>query len=266
MKRRLFSAPFVVVLVACNALLGNKLDGEPAPPSVDASPDARADAPLGEDGETPVDAAPGCARYVDATFCNDFEGNEPLGGAFWTRTVNADAGIITLLDASPVSPPHAISFEPRPRDGGSCVFLQKERVVPGQYKSARVHVAVRPNGVDTFFRLASEFSGRIFELLVRFDGPATTVYLIGQYTAPVQAFDNANAPLGPARADQWITATLEVRAEPPKRASITVEGVASAEIDLPSDFVLADPAFAIGPHCASTSSRFDMDDFAIYLR
>jgi len=91
--------------LACNFLLGTE--------AADHTPvyDAGTEATIDVDASSASDAtvATGCSRYPDASFCNDFDGVNPLGTNFWTFSDEGSArGTIAITQAHATSPPNAL--------------------------------------------------------------------------------------------------------------------------------------------------------------
>jgi len=250
----------------------------PADAATDASSEA-ATADAGDSGA--LDAGDGssprgCARYVDAAFCEDFE-DGGLGTDVWT-TVDVDPaepGVVTLSSTndSPISPPHAASIV-LGSSHGDCFYAHLQRRITGKFKHFRVRTAVKETPSDFGFLSVGSSST---------DGKANFTHIVFVGTGDLDIkVQSQRAVLADGGIDdigidgrslalifsgKWHDVVLELSDDGEgKNLKLTLDTSIVVTYPLPADFELVDPSFDIGPFCtpAGASGTYEFDDVAAW--
>lgn len=270
-------AGVLVALAGCSLFTNlDDLGSTPVYVRDDAASDGDAGRDVPRDGATsplddaeadagPLPPAKGCARFVDAGFCMDFDGPDPLGDGNWTF-IDRDAGYggIDLVTADAVSAPNAARFAtntPPP----SCSYVSAGRRVLGTPKRITVRFSLKPITTGTFFALVTESDASpSYSLLVEMLS-MTTVHAFLQKAIPndsVLVTENAiDLPTSAGVAMNDVTIVEDGVAHVVKLTF----GPASLTLTLPNDWAPKDPLLRFGPYCTSSVRKFLFDDIAVWL-
>ncbi len=278
MGRHIVAASLALGMVAgCSWLTDftSLSSGGPLPDGADAHIDGAAGAEAGAsdagvDADADADAS-GCARYPDASFCEDFEGQDPLAMPPWTQNEALDnrptpRGTIVVGSDDAVSKPHLARFDVR-NDHTNCEYLRLTRNFPGTFTHLEIHVALRSKDVGAYVWLnATPSPDLAFNVLIGLDSETQISATSQQYvgSAITQAGrDQANTAT--PWAGQWLDVTLDyVTTATENTVTVQIPGLRVLSYTLPATFVLKDPIVGFGPYCVTGSPSASVDDVAVF--
>ncbi len=254
-----------IASAGCASLLG-----------IDGYGGASAEAPLDAGDAAPAETGPsfdaadgsieasGC-RGVDASFCVDFEDDRSITGAVWSEVnPSGDAGILSLTSDAWVSPPRAVSFVV-PASAPICSYLRMTRRFPGDHARLRTRLSVRAETEGVFFVVTagSSLPSTIYQLLVSLDSrPLAQFHLQKVSVNGPEEVGSAETGLATSALGRWIAIEIDVAVSTGIITAV-VDGVATAGISVPSDFVLSAPIVSAGPWCTGSAMRVLVDDVSV---
>jgi hypothetical protein len=216
----------------------------------DASPDASSEA--------------GCARRVDASFCVDFEGSDPIGLGTWTAVDEANGkGAIELVQDASTSPPNAASI--RSVAAGTCYNLALRKSFPGTYSGGKVIASVLPDGNASTLIWRSARNGVLYLLFGDITPTDISLNLQSYSTeAGTQVLAYGTAPLPSSPIGKWSEVQLSFESSPTRLARFRV-GKVEATAAIPNDFPLDDPSLEVGQWCTDPGRTVLADDIGVWL-
>jgi hypothetical protein len=274
-RAHLFAALSGIVGAAGCTLIVDTSDLAGAPASPDLPDDAAVEANIvkGDDAAVEVDARDasvdargiGCAAVLDASFCEDFERTDSLSTTVWTA-VDTNDGVISLTDAASVSPPTAASFHVS-SDAGNCRYVRVSRRFPGAFSraSTRFSVFATSSAYVFSFTASSSLASTSYQAIFRVEASASVSLRLQKASGgAVTDLAVTSVPLATSAQGRWLTVEA-MFGEASGTLSIVADGFKGADISLPSDFVLKDPAVSFGPFCAPGSSDVLFDDVSVIV-
>lgn len=233
-----------------------------------APPDGGAEAGADADPEAAAPAV-GCARFPDASFCQDFDdAKAALASATWNGPPLAIAtGSATLTAEGAVSVPNAarIALTMPVTD---CNTVQLSRLFPGRSSALTTSVSVRPGGAGTFLAVIaapSTTTGATYRVLLSIPPENNRVnafvqmHLNGTFSG--FSFDVLPMTLPPVGRNLALTVEL---VGAPSPSVIVREGKQLVTLPAPSDLLIKDATVALGPYCESAPVAFTFDDVVVH--
>lgn len=260
MRRRIMISARVGLWLACLSGCVRAHDRSYAPGAVDR---AVASAERGADLMRPESADPaGCARRVQATFCVDFEGADPIGPGTWSEVDDGGGkGVISLTQVA-LSPPHAASLQSLSA-GNYNLLLRKS--FAGAVTGAKAIVALRPDG-DLLPMAWEMIQGNTHYFIIGGLSSSAIELHVQRFTPPTEltelAYRNTSLPTSPINV--WTEVELSFESTPTRVARFRVGNV-EVTADLASEVPLESPSYVVGQWNTAAGRTAVVDDVGVWL-
>jgi hypothetical protein len=236
-------------------------DSEPGRDQSPATADRGIDVRRPDGADRP--AAAGCARRVQATFCADFDGPDPISLGTWSDVDDGGGkGAITLSQVA-LSPPNAASLRSVASAGNYNVLLRKNFV--GAVSGAKAVTALRTDGDvlpmgweiiqgGTHYFILGGLSAGAMELHVQRFIPSTAVVELAYRSTPL--------PSSPF--NLWTEVELAFESSPTRTARFRV-GDAELSLEVAAEVPYDSPSFVVGQWNTVAGRTALVDDVGVWI-
>ena len=257
------------LVVDVDGLTGGALDGGggTADGAVESSPES---GPSGKPGDATDEGSPrGCARFADASFCQDFdEPTSALSPPTWNAYLpDGSVGDFSLVTDGAVSAPNAARAT-LTSSTSDCGFNQLTRSFPGSFGTlmTRASIRVESNGiVFAVVAAQAEGAGRSYRVLLTIESDGALGIAVQQYDSG--NFTDVYSTINPLDEDPFarsVDLSVAITMAPSPSIVVTA-GAKTFVIPGPADLSIKNPDIEIGQYCRAIAARYIYDDVAVWV-